>query len=401
MDKAAYWGVFGEVKDAIDPHTEGDPVAVLFSTLVAFGNAAGRGPYMQIGASRHHANLYVGIVGATSKGRKGSSWSPVKDVMRAAAGDWAEERIASGLSSGEGLISEVRDPTLAPDGDGGTKVVDTGIVDKRLLVMEGELSQALKVMKREGNTLSPVLRNAWDGETLRTMVKNSPHRATEPHVSVLGHITRSELTKHLAETELANGLANRFLWPLARRSKSLPFGGEWDRQNVAPISRQLAEALAFARGGFRMGWGEDARDLWREAYETLTEDAGGLFGAVTARAEAQALRLAMIYALADRSREIRREHVGSALAVWQYAEESARLIFGDALGDADADKVLAALKAAQGGMMRTEVSELFGRNKSAHELDRIQRTLIVAGRINVSRDREGGSKKPVERWFAV
>ena len=42
------------------------------------------------------------------------------------------------------------------------KVVDAGVKDKRLLVQEGELSQALKVMKREGNTLSPVLRNAWD-----------------------------------------------------------------------------------------------------------------------------------------------------------------------------------------------------------------------------------------------
>ena len=40
-----------------------------------------------------------------------------------------------------------------------------------------------------------------------------------------------------------------------------------------------------------------------------------MFGAVTARAEAQTLRLAMLYALADCSYEIRRTHVESALAV--------------------------------------------------------------------------------------
>ena len=52
-----------------------------------------------------------------------------------------------------------------------------------------------------------------------------------------------------------------------------------------------------------------------EAYDALTEDRPGMFGAVTARAEAQTLRLAMLYALADCSYEIRRTHVESALAV--------------------------------------------------------------------------------------
>ena len=51
------------------------------------------------------------------------------------------------------------------------------------------------------------------------------------------------------------------------------------------------------------------------AYDALTEDRPGMFGAVTARAEAQTLRLAMLYALADCSYEIRRTHVESALAV--------------------------------------------------------------------------------------
>jgi hypothetical protein len=256
-------------------------------------------------------------------------------------------------------------------------------------------------MKREGNTLSPVLRNAWDGKTLKTMVKHSPLRATNPHVCILGHITTGELVKHLTENEMANGLANRFVWMLVKRSKRLPFGGEWHTVNLQPISREIVGALEFATGERRMGWAGDARPLWEEAYDTLTEDRPGMFGAVTARAEAQTLRLAMLYALADCSYEIRRTHVESALAVWEYAEESARYIFGDAIGDAGADKVLEELKAREEGMTRTEIRDLFGRNRSGEELDRIMEVLAEAGRIRVTKHRENGSKKPVERWHAA
>ncbi len=127
-----------------------------------------------------------------------------------------------------------------------------------------------------------------------------------------------------------------------------------------------------------------------------------MFGAVTARAEAQTLRLAMIYALADTSQEIRRTHVESALAVWEYAEESARRIFGDRIGDPDADKLLKALEEAEdGSMTRNEVRELFGRNKGAEEIDRIRAVLLREGRIKVTRAREGEGKKPTERWYAA
>jgi hypothetical protein len=402
MEEAAYRGLFGRIVQAVDPHTEGDPAAVLASTIVAFGNAIGRGPYVEIGATKHRVNLFCGIVGDTAKGRKGSTWDPVENIMHAADKRWTEGRILSGLSSGEGLISEVRDPVEAPDKDGKMKTVDPGVKDKRLLVMEGELSQALKVMKREGNTLSPVIRNAWDGKSLRTMVKHSPHRATNPHISVLGHITRGELVRHLTETEMANGLANRILWLLVRRSKSLPFGGEWHTVNLGPLTRALVAALEHGNRPLRMTWSAAARPLWSQAYERLTEDRAGMFGAVTARAEAQTLRLAMIYALADRAQEIGFEHVESALAVWEYAEKSARLVFGELLGDPEADKLLAALREAEdGSMTRNEVRELFGRNKGAEELDRIRAVLLKEGRIRVARSREGAGKKPTERWYAA
>ena len=144
--------------------------------------------------------------------------------------EWTGERIQTGLSSGEGLIWHVRDEICKKVSDKKTGLindvlVDEGISDKRLLIIEGEFSQTLKVLRREGNTLSPVLRNSWDSGKLQLLTKNSPVKATGTHVSIVAHISRKELLRGLSEIETGNGFANRFLWFCVRRSKVLPFGG--------------------------------------------------------------------------------------------------------------------------------------------------------------------------------
>jgi hypothetical protein len=399
MDDAAYRGTFGEIVEAIAPHTEADPVAILLSAITLFGNSYGRRGYMEVSGTRHHGNLFVGIVGDTARSRKGTSLSPVKNIFGTAAPEWAQNRIVGGLSSGEGLINVVRDAVEGENKDGDTVVLDKGVLDKRLLVAEGELSQGLKVLRREGNTLSPILRNAWDGGDLATLTRNAPLRATGPHISVLGHITSTELLKHLVESEAANGFGNRFLWACVRRSKKLPFGGELSSVDMSPIIRGLRSALDHAGG--RMSFAPEARSIWVEMYDSLTEDRPGMFGMITARAEAQTLRLAILYALAAGSNEIRREHLASAHAVWGYCEDSALHLFGDQLGDVDADKLLNALRGSPGGMTKTEISGLFGRNKKPGDLQRILNLLEHAGKARSQSAAGETGGRPTETWYAA
>ncbi len=216
LDEAAFHGLPGEIVRAMEPHTEADPVALLGNLLCAFGNAVERGAHLRIGEDTHHLNLFAAFVGESSKARKGMSWNYVRELVAAVDGEWARERVASGLSSGEGLIYAVRDRVEGEDKNGDPVVVDEGVSDKRLLAMESELAGLLKVMGRDGNTLSALIRQAWDGGHLRTLTKNSPLKATEAHISIIGHITKGELVRHLTETEAANGFANRFLFACAR-----------------------------------------------------------------------------------------------------------------------------------------------------------------------------------------
>lgn len=224
----AFAGLAGEIVKTIAPETESDPVAILGQLLVMVGNAIGRTPYFPVEATRHYPTMFLCLVGATSRGRKGTSAAYPKRLLREIDPDHAR-RVKSSLSSGEGVIWNVRDPTYGRDKKGA------------------------------------------------------------------------------------------------------------------------------------------ARLLWHEIYTALAEGAPGLVGALTARAEAQVLRLSMLYALCDQSAVIEVSHLEAAYALWQYCEASARYVFGESLGDPLADSMLQMLRyAGSAGLTRTDINNELGRNvKSA------------------------------------
>ena len=220
---------------------EADPVAILLQFLVCFGNIVGRHNYILAESTRHHTNLFVALAGETSRGRKGTALERVKNVIAQVDDPWVENGIRGGLSSGEGLIYAVRDPTIKPDKNGNLVTVDAGVRDKRLLVIEPEFAGLLSVMERGGNTISPLLRKAWDGDRLETMTRTAPISATGAHISNIAHITISELRSRLTRTDMANGFANRYLFALIKRSKELPFGGSLSEQAIRNLGTEFVK----------------------------------------------------------------------------------------------------------------------------------------------------------------
>jgi hypothetical protein len=402
----AYHGLVGEIVTALAPQTEADPAAVLLQSLVMFGNVIGRTAHTRVGADRHFLNLFVGIVGATGKARKGVSRGQAQRIFSPVDAEWADRCLTSGMSSGEGLIWAIRDPIekQQPIKEGGrvvdyqTVIEDHGVSDKRLLVVESELASTLKVMSREGNTLSAVVRQAWDGHPLQSITKSSPAKATDPHISVIGHITRDELLRYLDATEMANGFGNRYLWIAAKRSRELPDGG--DVVDLSPFHGRLLDAVAFARQAGEITRDPAARARWHHVYGRLSAGRPGMFGAMTARAEAQVLRLSALYALGDMSYVVRPVHLRAALEVWRYGQATAGYLFGDRLGDPVADDILGALRRAwPESLTRTEIRDLFKRNKSGADLDRAFALLQQHHLVSVELDRSGDGR-PVERWVS-
>jgi hypothetical protein len=401
MAENAYYGLAGDVVKAIEPYTEADPVAVLIQFLACAGNIIGNCAYYQVEGSRHHANLFSVLVGESSKARKGTSWDRISDIVRIADERWHSERAKGGLSSGEGLINEVRDESKKWNPkDGSWETVDPGVVDKRLMVTEPEFAGVLAVVERHGNTLSSLIRKAWDAGILSTMTRSSPLRATGAHISIVGHITVEELRARLTRTDTANGFANRFLFTLVKRSKVLPFGGsELEDKVIADLGERLKKAIEVAAPIGRVGWTTPAADAWKAVYAQLSQGQPGLLGAVTSRAEAQCVRLALIYALLDGKANIELPHINAALAVWEYAEVSAAHIFGASLGDNVADDILRALQSSREGMSRTAIRDLFGRHQSADRIGAALALLASKGRARPETKESGG--RPMEVWTAT
>ncbi len=240
--------------------------------------------------------------------------------------------------------------------------------DKRLMVMEPEFAAVLKILQRDGNTLSAIIRQAWDSGKLRVLNKNSPVKATDAHISIVGHITRDEMRRYLTNTEMGNGFANRFLFLCIQRSKLLPEGGNTSSINCEPIP-------------------------------SLSEGKDGLVGAVTARSEAQVVRLALLYALLDCSPVIRIEHLKAALSLWKYCKDSASYIFGEAVGEPIADTLLVELQKHPQGLTRTEIRDFFQKHKRGKEIDYALSVLKEKGLAECNYEDTDGRR--VERWYAT
>jgi len=203
----------------------------------------------------------------------------------------------------------------------------------------------------------------------------------------------------LDATEAANGFGNRFLWFAVHRSKVLPEGGNLDRDVLDGYGQELDAVVRKARRQGSVVRDQSARELWRNVYPDLSSDAPGLFGALTARAEAQVVRLSLLYALLDGADAISEPHLRAALALWDYSRRSVAFLFGDATGNPDADAILRALRASPDGHTRTDISNLFGRNISAA---RIERALLLLHDVGIARMcKEPTQGRPAERWVAV
>ena len=240
------------------------------------------------------------------------------------------------------------------------------------------------------------------------MTRTKPLRASDTHGTIIGNITRSELLRHLNEEKLGSGIGNRFVFVLVQRSKVLPHGGERDVFTDDQV-RCLREAIAFGKEEREISLsaevedhcGFGVRELWEEVYADLSEGKRGLFGAVVSRAEAYVRRIATVYAVLDLSEDVRVAHLLAALAVWQYCEQSAYLIFGDKTGDRLADELLEALKdVGEDGMTRNEIYDHFGRNERSVRLGAVLRDLERQGLARVQKEKTGQPGRPTERWYA-
>ncbi len=385
-------GLLGELTRAATARSEAHPAAVASHVLVMFGNAVGRGPYFYVAETRHGMQEFCLNVGPTATGRKGDARHLAEAIFTTADPAWAENCIRSGLSSGEGLIYHVRDAAMGIDRKTGEEmVVDGGVADKRLLVVESEFSQPLKMFRREGNVLSDVLRDAWDGKrVLATLVKNNPTQATDAHISVIGHTTREDLRTYLADLDIANGLANRFLVVAVERTKLVPSPPRIPEAVRTVLAAEMAAALRHARSVDLLPRTTAAERLWYELYPALSTDRPGLAGALLARGPAHVMRLAALFALLAQATAVDVPHLTAATAWWDYVVESVGIVFTERTGNSVADRIKAEMLPGTTLSLTQIREQIFAKHVAAGPLRDGLELLRRLGEVSFGRESTNG-----------
>jgi hypothetical protein len=386
LSERAFYGVTGDIVKKLAPQTEADPAGLLVELLVSLGNVMGRNPYIQVEDTRHYTNEFMVKVGRSSRARKGTGKNRIRAILKQVDPEWLLKCCESGIGSGEVIIHRMRDAREVwvfdkRKGSGDFVPADPGIPDKRLCITLGEFQGILAVCNRADSLLPVVLRDGWDGLPLHNTVKTDPAKCDEPMLSLVADTTSSDLGTSLSSADKTNGFANRFLWVYVDRAQMLPHGGEeidWTTE-AAP----LRDAVEFAQQTRRVFMTHAAHDMWtRTMYIHLERDIPGQVGAITSRASAHVQRLAMIYALLDRSDHIGVEHLKAGEAVWQYCEDSAQAIFGDMLTP-EQNQIIEFLAAHGASRKRGILHDCFHRNRRANLVQADLDYLVSRGRVTV------------------
>ena len=208
-----------------------------------------------------------------------------------------------------------------------------GVEDKRLNIREGELASVFQLANKAESRADVVLRDGWDSKPLKNVVKGATQDGIsnsagcqEPHISISGDTTRSELIRRMPDGADENGFGNRFIYCYVFRTKLCPLGGpltEWGEEIL-----HLQKAVEFAKKQGCVGLTPSAKTTCVRLYmQTETNKLPGLAGKMTSRAAAHIRRLALIYAMLDMSSAVDTKHIRAAKLLWDYCEDSARYIF--------------------------------------------------------------------------
>jgi hypothetical protein len=424
ISEAGYYGIAGQFVRMVENHTEADPNAILMAFLVYAGCLLGRIYFVPTGADKHCGNIYVCLVGPTAGGRKGSAIAAAEQFFT--SGENApyslgetNPRIIHGISSGEGVIWQVHDAikkrTFSKKNQTFEDIlIEEDVTDKRAVYNLSEFQQSISNMRRPDSILSSILRQAWDKDRIESPSKNTAAKSTGAHISMIAAITKEEL---LIETEnlpmAQNGTLNRFMFPCCKRVRLLPQGDTFHKLIDTPewkeLQKQLTKNIKNALGATLMiERTDEAQEDWGVndpikiedgcLYKTLSQPRPGLWGAITARAAQQVIRMSLITAIINGEKTITREVQDASSEYWRYSDDSCKYIWGDTT-DPTAGYILHGLREASDGLSRSEINELFFGHRTKEQIADALKWLSHRGLAYSKKRHTGG--RPEEKWFAT
>lgn len=361
MREEAFHGLAGKIVRLLEPYLEVDKAAILANVLACTGVLFERNSYFKVASDSHYPIDYFLIVGDTAKARKGTTTNAALEMADRVSPKF-KSRVLYSLSTGEGLINAVSNKSEEQQEVASAKY-------PAAFVNLGELAGLLAVMERDNNTLSSVLRDAWDGKPMQVNTRHLRLCVENVSLGIIANVTRSDLVKVKA-VDIGNGFINRFMFIWSERGKLLPEGANIDALFKSEawllVAKELREAIDASEKLGEVVRTKETEQMWKPMYFDFNKGGDSVVDKLVARNDAHTLRLSLLYALLDKSPVIMPEHLKAASAVWDYSERSLRYIFS--APDTDSQKILDALEDGPltGGEIRVRV---FRGNRDAAYVD--------------------------------
>lgn len=335
-DEKALYGVLGEIARETTKESEANPFAVMANLIVMLGSIFGRKAYIKMDVDKHYPIFFILHVGKASKGKKGLATSITKSLYRKLEEEitFLPKQISGGLSTGEGLINLIHDGIKNNDPKKKDEWEEPPIEDKRLWIVESEFNNIFTQGQRNGNSLIDTLRILWDGIEIAPLTKTKKIGVKNPHINIMGHITPYELINNLTSNNSANGLASRFLIFYANRGKSVQIPKS-DDETINISKNKLVEIINYVEASdftkydqIEVTMNEEAISLYKTYYDEIDEqEYSDKLDPMLGRRLATLLRLAMLFALTDKSIIINTNHIHAAKCWIDYWTSSIGYLF--------------------------------------------------------------------------
>ncbi|MFC1507968.1 hypothetical protein ACFL5R_01925 [Pseudomonadota bacterium] len=283
-----------------------------------------------------------------------------------------------GLSTTEGIVADLRDESTDKNGD-----IIPGVNDKRRVYLEEEFANIFSKTQSSNSNLSATIRRLFDGGSLSPLIKHDRISCTDPHVSIIGHITPKEFLEKLTSNDLYNGFSNRFITLMGIPKPVIAFPTKLDKEAISHLSEELVSAVKWCNAEERQLTMSDCfKELWEVEVVRISElgASDSLEATLMVRAPHYAIMISGLFAALDKTCTMEEKHLRAALAWIDHWHDSVRYLFNTEREAMEAerrreisDAVLAAIttvisETRTNEVRRTDLSKFLGKRYTSKQV---------------------------------
>jgi hypothetical protein len=352
-------GYIDEYIQIMRPTTEASEGFHLGVALTVLGAMIGRTVYANFG-KRLHSNLFTLLVGDSGESRKDTAIGCGITLLKTTYNTASEMAVTSSKASTVMVSSGVK---IATDISSGEGLISTLKDNPNILMYLSEFARLMGNANRQGTkTIAPVLMEAFDTpDALSNLAKLNPVEAKEPYLSILAATQPRILEGLMSEGDIHSGFINRWLIIPGKSIKPNGWPPEMDREWLQSLFQNITATIGLNQQPRAMNGSDEAKAYWTEWYEKhWYQERNEEEKSMAVRHPVMAIKIALIYAVLSGDPILEPHHleIGIAIVGWMALQIAPLLPNWGASPLAKLEHRVIAVLTERGPMKRRDISRL-------------------------------------------